>query len=197
MNFLAHFYLAFDDNQLLTGQFAGDHVRGRQLDHLPERVANGIRLHRFIDNRTDTHEINQELRQFIRPHFGLWSPVAIDLYYDHFLAMKWQNYHSVDLQSFAQNCYGTLQRQDSWLNPEAKELLYYMEKHNWLGSYHSKEGIGRAFHGLSKRVTRGETLSLGPEVLEEHGAYIEECFDLFFPQLIAETKNKLSTFATV
>jgi acyl carrier protein phosphodiesterase len=197
MNFLAHFYLAFNDNQLLTGQFAGDHVRGRQLDHFPERIANGIRLHRFIDNCTDNYETNKELRQRIRPYFGLWSPVAIDLYYDHFLALKWQNYHNTDLQLFAHNCYTTLQGQNLWLNEEAKQVLFYMEKHNWLGSYHTTEGIGRAFQGLSRRVVRGDVLSLGPAVLEEHGAYIEECFDNFFPQLIGETKNKLITFASV
>lgn len=94
MNFLAHFYLAFDDNQLLTGQFAGDHVRGRQLNHLPERVAKLNRLHRFIDNRTDTHEINQELMQLFDPISGLLATVVIHLYYDHFLALKWQKLSS-------------------------------------------------------------------------------------------------------
>jgi acyl carrier protein phosphodiesterase len=197
MNFLAHFYLAFNDPQILTGQFAGDHVRGSQLDHLPDRVANGIRLHRFIDNRTDTHEKNQELRQFIRPYFGLWSPVAIDLFYDHFLASRWEKFHPTDLQQFAISCYETLQDQSEHLNDEARHLLFYMSKYNWLGSYHTKEGIGRAFQGLSKRVEQGASLEKGLEVLEEHGDYIGECFEVFFPQLVDETKNKLSTFATV
>ena len=197
MNFLAHFYLSFDDPELLIGQFAGDHVRGKHLDHLPKQVANGIRLHRFIDNHTDTHSVNQELRQFIRPYFGLWSPVAIDLFYDHFLSLKWQKYHVIDLQEFADQCYTTLGANRVILNAEAKQLFYYMQKHNWLGSYGTQEGIGNAFRGLSQRVTRGESLSRGQELIETHGGYIEECFDHYFPQLIAETKNKLSTFATV
>jgi acyl carrier protein phosphodiesterase len=197
MNFLAHFFLSFNDPQLLTGQFAGDHVRGTQFDHLPLRVANGIRLHRFIDNHTDNHATNQELRQLIRPYFGLWSPVAIDLFYDHFLALKWKQYHDIDLQLFADQCYTTLQTNESFLNREALELLFYMKKHNWLGAYNTKEGIGRAFQGLSRRVTRGESLALGPTILDKHGLEIEQSFDAYFPQLIDETKNKLSTFATV
>ena len=197
MNFLAHFLLAFDDDDLLVGQFSGDHVKGTDLSHLPERIEHGIRLHRFIDNFTDTHPINSDLRKLIRPYCGLWSPVAIDLLYDHYLARHWKTYHPSDLQDFAQKCYKILEENHDRLPEQANQTLMYMKRYDWLSSYYTEQGISRAFEGLSKRLQNGESLVRGLEALEHHGNNIEDAFNTFIPQLIDATKDKLSTFATV
>ena len=55
MNFLAHLSLASGDSDLMLGGLFGDFVRGRRaLRNYPERVQEGIILHRYIDKRTDS-----------------------------------------------------------------------------------------------------------------------------------------------
>ena len=57
MNFLAHIYLSDNSNEIILGNFMADFIKGNNFQHLPEGVIKGIKLHRAIDDFTDTHEI--------------------------------------------------------------------------------------------------------------------------------------------
>ena len=69
-NFLAHLYLAGDDDGLLLGAMLGDFVRGGMDDSkLPPAVQRGILLHRFIDQYLDRLPELVKLRQQFEPPF--------------------------------------------------------------------------------------------------------------------------------
>ncbi|GAL00009.1 acyl carrier protein phosphodiesterase [Nonlabens ulvanivorans] len=89
MNYLAHIYLSGNDTELRIGNFIADSVRGKDFTMFPERVAQGIILHRHIDTFTDSHPIVKLSKDLIRSEYGHWSSVIVDLYYDHFLAANW------------------------------------------------------------------------------------------------------------
>ena len=59
MNYLVHFLLAGDDDELRLGNVLGDFVKGRveRFEHrgLTERLRTGIQLHRTIDAFSDRH----------------------------------------------------------------------------------------------------------------------------------------------
>jgi len=195
VNYLAHFLLAFGDSELLTGQFIADAVKGRNFESYPERVTSGILLHRHIDHFTDTHPECLRLRELIRPELGLFSSVAIDIYFDHMLAMSWPKWHPSPLNQFAGACYSALTASKHHMPERMTITLDYMSRHDWLTHYATRAGIERSFRGLSSRVTGGERLLNAIPVLQREFAAIQRSFGLFFPELLESSKLKLSTFA--
>jgi acyl carrier protein phosphodiesterase len=196
VNYLAHFLLAFGDSDLLTGQFIADAVKGRNFERYPDQVARGILLHRHIDHFTDTHPQCLGLRELIRPDLGLYSSVAIDIYFDHMLARTWSDWHPVPLRDFAESCYASLRAAIMHMPERMIITLDYMSRHDWLTHYATRAGIERSLRGLSTRVIGGERLLNAIPVLHRELSAIERSFALFFPDLLESGKLKLSTFAT-
>jgi acyl carrier protein phosphodiesterase len=195
LNYLAHFYLAFGDRDLLTGQFVADAVKGKQFLGYPGRIAGGILLHRHVDAYTDSHPQNLRLRSLIRQKLGLFTPVAIDLFFDHFLALQWEKWHREPLESFAAGCYASLTGHREHLPERMRVTLDYMSRYNWLAGYATKVGLQRSLEGLSGRVRGGHVLRIAPAVLDQYYPEIQQTFHIFFPEMIQSAKAKLDTFA--
>ena len=64
MNYLAHSYLAFSEEQIV-GQFLEDVIPNRDRFSFPEGMQQGITLHREVDTFTDAHpEIQAAKKDF-------------------------------------------------------------------------------------------------------------------------------------
>ncbi|MBP6827851.1 MAG: hypothetical protein KA165_14915 [Saprospiraceae bacterium] len=92
MNHLAHCFLSFNDEDLLLGNFIGDFVKGNDWKKYPEKVQQGILLHRTIDSYTDNHPMTDRSVTRVRPYAGRYSPPFTDILYDHLLAIHWEKY---------------------------------------------------------------------------------------------------------
>jgi len=55
MNYLAHAYLSFGNQDILTGNMISDFVKGKTKFDYPLTIQKGIYLHRQIDSFTDSH----------------------------------------------------------------------------------------------------------------------------------------------
>ena len=86
MNYLGHLILSGTDENILFGNFLGDHVNNKTLNEYPVSVQKGIHLHREIDLYTDSHPISRELRALLFDKYRHRSRVILDMFYDHFLA---------------------------------------------------------------------------------------------------------------
>ena len=195
MNFLAHLYLSGNDDELMIGNFIGDHIKGKVINDLPERVKLGVLLHRKIDQFTDEHPIVRQTRIKLRPHFGKYSVVASDLFYDHFLAARWSDYSGLTLEEYASDFYKKIETFSEIIPERTKLMLNYMIPNNWLVTYSTVQGIGRVMHGMSKRASFYSGMEKGTEVLISDYEQYENEFRIFFPELIhfasaaAETKS--------
>ena len=79
---------------------------------------------------------------------------------------------------------------------EKRKYIYRkMAEQDWLGRYHSMEGIELTLQQMSRRIPEGSVLLKSPDLLEKHKKFITEVFEIFFPQLIYAAKSKLDTFA--
>ncbi len=183
LNFLAHFYLAYGDNDRLVGQFIADAIKGRQYENYSTSIQEAIFQHREIDQMTDQHEATLRLRSIIRPEVGLLSSVAIDVYMDHILAQEWNTFHAQPLSVFAKNVYETLKKNHDLLPERMQHTLKYMEMHDWLSGYAEEEGIKRSLNGLSRRVSGGEKLNLAAEMFVSLKPEIKVTFDAVFKDL--------------
>lgn len=192
MNFLAHIYLSGEDQAIRTGNFIADAIRGNQLASYPLLVQKGIRLHRAIDAFTDQHPIVLQSTERLRESQKKYAPVVVDIFYDHFLAKNWQNYHQEDLYSYTQRFYEGI-RQETHLPSKIQHLLPYMIRQNWLYNYRKISAIKQVFAGMSKRTSFPSNLLEAPKMLEEYYEDFQQDFEAFFPEIILYVMDWLAT----
>lgn len=184
MNFLAHLSLSGSDPEIMTGNFVGDFVRGRNLtSQFSEGVAKGIELHREIDAFTDSHPIVSQSKKRLWPIYRHYASVIVDVYYDHFLARNFSSYHAQSLPDFAQYCYQVLQLQHHALPTQVQRMLPFMIEGNWLVNYGSLEGMQLALSGLARRAQYDSKMEKSIHDLKTNYTEFEEEFRLFFPEL--------------
>ena len=188
MNYLAHFYLSYDNSELLVGNFLGDFVRKKEMDALPKRVQEGVFLHREIDRFMDTHEIVKKSKEKLKRH-GHYASVIIDVLYDHYLAKKWSSYHTIELNTYAGGCYNVLREYEHLFNEKATMFFYYMQKRNWIQAYPSVEGISRILYSMSKRTPYETTMGSAGGDLEQCYTEFEKEFLEYFPLVEAHIKG--------
>lgn len=190
LNFLAHQYLSGDDPNLKIGNFIADFVRGSDFENYSESVQEGILLHRKIDTFTDQHPQVKRAVELIRPSQKKYSPVVVDIMFDHFLAANWQRYHSKDLNLFAHEFYDLLLSYKAPLPEALKWILPRMKQQNWLYEYQYLDGIQQAFEGMSRRASFKSRMSFAGEDLKENYEDLNECFELFFEEIVNYVKDQ-------
>ncbi len=183
MNFLGHLFLSGEEPLVIVGNFMADAVKGRDLSRFDPAIQRGIRLHRAIDSFTDRHPLVVTGRDRARIHAGRYAGVVMDLFYDHLLAANWERWHPERLERFAQRMYGILHIHRELLPPRTRQMLPYMVQGDWLSSYASLAGVGRALTGLSQRAREGGAMHGAERILAENlNEYTIE-FNGFLPQV--------------
>ena len=187
MNFLGHLYLSGNDPEVIVGNFMGDAVKGRDLSRFPPGIERGLRLHRAIDSFTDTHPMLSSGRERVHAHAGRYASVVMDLFYDHILAVNWGDHHREPLSVFARRMYDVLEANEARMPERTRRMLPYMVGGDWLTSYATLEGIGRALDGLSRRVPEGAPMRGAERVLGADIAVYTAEFRSFLPEVEIHT----------
>ena len=184
MNFLAHFFLSCEREELLIGNFLADYLNNKQLRQYPEPIQEGVRLHRAIDTYTDNHpEVLKGVRRLYGPH-GKYAPVIVDVYYDYLLSVNWQRYSDKPLAEFTQDIYRTLEENMDLMPPGLRQHLPQMIADDWLRAYGTHNGLAIAFRRMKARVSRPEYLDGVLESLVLHFEELNEEFNNFFPEVV-------------
>jgi acyl carrier protein phosphodiesterase len=191
VNFLAHAYLSFDEPKILVGNFIGDFVRGNIEKRFEKDIVHGIKLHRGIDVFTDTHPAVKKVQKLLKAHFGRYSMVITDMYFDYFLSKYWCHYDDRSLEEFSQFVYGILETQREILPKKFLHVFKFMKEQNWLVCYGTIDGMKSALTSISKRATFNSKMEFAHLVLEDKQEAFRSCFEEFFPELIAFSRMKL------
>ncbi len=189
MNFLAHLYLSGDSDGVKVGNFIADHVKGKQYLSYPEKIQNGILLHRGIDSFTDKHPLVKECAELLRPVYRKYSGVIVDLYFDHFLASKWNNYSDEQLKNFTRHVHVVLLKNYFLLPPPVKQFLPFLIKNKRLRSYAEIDGIIKAIEIMGNYTSLPSESLHAKKILLENYDFIEERFVAFFPEIIQFTEE--------
>lgn len=195
MNYLAHAYLSFNYNNILIGNMISDFVKGKQKFDYPIEIQQGIMLHRAIDEFTDNHPATNEAKQYFRADYRLYAGAFIDVVYDHFLANDKTEFESdKKLNEFAQKTYGVLQNNKGHLPERFQQMLPYMQSQNWLYNYQYKDGIKKSFEGLVRRATYLHESAIAYDIFNKNYLQIQECYNVFFPDIKKFTTQQLQQF---
>ncbi len=184
MNYLAHAYLSFQQPEITVGNMISDFIKGKKQFDYPLSIQKGIRLHRAIDDFTDTHPATQELKSFFRPQYRLYSGAFADVVYDHFLANDPEQFPSEDiLKQFSKTTYDVLEM-NLRVSPAAfRRIFPYMKQYDWLFNYRHRWGIEKSFEGLVRRAAYLSESAIAFQLFNEHYSGMQSCYNGFFPAL--------------
>jgi acyl carrier protein phosphodiesterase len=190
MNFLAHLYLSGDDEKMITGNFIGDYVKGKDFLKYPQPIRKGIILHRQIDNFTDNHPVFREVKKLFRIDFSLYSGVITDLILDHFLASHWEKYSEESLRQFSRRIHAVLLSNFIYLPLRVQGFLPILIKNRRLESYAHQDGIHQSLDIMSRYTSLPPKAAIAIAIMNENFEFIQRHFFLFMQELIAFTEKE-------
>ncbi len=194
MNFLAHAYLSFNNPGILAGNMSSDFIKGKKQYDYQGLMYKGIRLHRMIDDFTDTHAATTAIKKYFKPAYGLYAGAFVDVVYDYFLANDPYEFSSDSaLEKFVAQTYLSLDEQYDLLPVNFQPVFLHMKSHNWLYNYRYRWGMQKSFAGIAYRakyITESET-AFG--IFEENLDAIQPYYNEFFPLLKKYTADTLAT----
>ena len=191
MNFLAHLHLASLANSSLYGNILADFVRGNPQGNYSDKVIDGIFMHRRVDVMTDRLPQVLEAKRFFREEFRRVAPITLDVVWDHFLALHWQELEpAISLQAFINRA----QIEIVPMLPDSPErfqnLNAYMWQERWLERYAELPFIAKVLQGMANRRPKLGALAGSFIDIENNYTLLEQTFWQFYPQMIAQAKAK-------
>jgi acyl carrier protein phosphodiesterase len=182
MNFLAHLWLAGDDEGLRLGAMLGDFVRG-SLDgaEVAPWARCGILLHRFIDQYVDGLPEVARLRESFPAPFRRYSGIILDLAFDHELARRWSEFSTQPLDAYDRDLRLLLGRHDDLLPAGLKHFMQYADRRRLFAAYRERDEILHSLQGIGRRLSRPNPLHRCGEIWADLEPGLSDGFDAVFP----------------
>ena len=187
MNYLAHLMLADDSDASRIGNLLGDFTKGTLAslgEVYPDEIIRGIKMHRAVDRFTDSHEVFKNSRALIAPERRRFSGIIIDIIFDHYLSVHWNDYHHQPLEHFVGDVYRALDEHPEWRAGRLARAFPMMRHENWLVTYATIEGVELTLERVSRRGKRTTPIAGGIIDLRDNYAEFEASYQAFMPSLL-------------
>lgn len=193
MNFLAHLWLAGDDDDLRLGAMLGDFLRGTPgaLD-LPPGLRRGILLHRFIDQYVDSLPELAHLRQSFPDPFRRYGGIILDLAFDHELARRWEEFSSESLEDFDRGVRDLLARHAEFVPEDLRRFMRYADRRGLFAAYRDESEVLHSLRGIGRRLSRPNPLHRVAEVWPDMRGAFRSGFATVFPLVQAGVTDWLA-----
>ena len=185
MNYLAHLFLSCEKEEHLVGNFIADSIRHHELENFDLLIREGIVLHKHIDTFTDSHPIVKRSTKRLHKKHGKYSPLVVDIWYDHLLTRHWNEYTEESLRDFSNRMYKILHRYLPMMPKKMQNNLPIMTEEDWLMRYQSVQGMRDTFSRFKHRLSRPELLEGVIENLMVLDEELDQDFADFFPELFS------------
>jgi acyl carrier protein phosphodiesterase len=196
MNYLAHFALSGPNEDVIMGNYSGDFIKGKlegeKVAVYSSQYVLGLRLHRLIDNFTDTHKVVLEAKRDLHRTIGRAAGVAIDIIFDHYLARNFKVYYTEDLNVFAERMYTVVESNPHLVPKEMKAFSDALVNNRWLVAYGNLDGLDRTFNSMSRRYPFLSALRDATIALDKNYLFYQACFSQFYPEIQIETYKFLN-----
>jgi acyl carrier protein phosphodiesterase len=190
MNHLAHLFLASPSStELLIGNLSGDFVKGVLGDDVPPAIRAGIVMHRKIDAFTDAHPHVGASRRVIAAEYGHYARVIADIFADHFLACRFDEYGGEPLEQFLARTFAALDPHAATFPGMLRVVYPRMRSEGWLLSYRTLDGIRTALTNISYRFSRQPRLAPATHLLTDARQELERRFEQFFPEIVEYARS--------
>lgn len=183
MNYLAHLHLGGSEPGQLLGSLYGDFVKGPLAGRYAPEVEAAIRLHRRIDAYTDSHPVVRAAVERFPAERRRYAGILLDLFFDHCLACRWDDYAAEPLPQFTARVYQVLAAETE-LPGRLALIAPRMAEQDWLGSYREFAVLERVLGNMQRRLSRPEGLDGALAELERLYPWLLDDFRAFYPELI-------------
>ena len=185
MNYLAHIFLSGPDGKRQLGNFIGDAVKGSSYKAYPPAIRDGILLHRAIDGFTDGHPAVKEAIRSMRPDFGRYSGIILDIYFDYLLASHFGEFSTTPLRRFARRFYRTLIFNRRHLPERIKRFMWHFILSGRLSRYARIDGVQDSLEIMAAYGRIDISAEKAAEYLSVHQEELLSVFRPFFRELQA------------
>lgn len=189
MNHLAHLFLASPGTESLIGNLAGDFVKGPLGDRFTPGIRAGIAQHRRIDAFTDGHAEVAAIRRLLVPEHGHYARVIADMFFDHFLARRFDAWSGEPLETFLTRTFAAIDPHETTLPGTLRHVYPYIRDERWLQSYRDVDSIEGALRNISYRLSRRPHLETAARHLIDSREELQRRFESFFPDVIAFARS--------
>ncbi|MGQ0578465.1 MAG: acyl carrier protein phosphodiesterase [Betaproteobacteria bacterium] len=183
MNYLAHLYLSDPHEEAWLGSLMGDFVKGPLDGRYGSEVTRAIAKHRRIDVFTDAHPVVLRSKSRMSAERRRYAGIMVDVFYDHFLARHWEDFHDEPLAEFTGRVYRVLARYRAVLPQRLQIMAPMMMQWDWLGSYADIGSIYAALNRMGQRLKRENRLLNSADELVANYAQLEADFRAFLPDV--------------
>ncbi|MCP4322544.1 MAG: DUF479 domain-containing protein [Psychromonas sp.] len=198
MNYLAHLHIATHSQTSLLGNFLGDFVKGDPDQLFNGKVVQGIRLHRFVDSYTDNHALTKLVKPLFPQQLRRFSPITLDMFWDHCLAKHWLEFHSDSLANFSIQAQRIITKEKSELLQPLPDRFEKISELVWQGRwfehYVDIDNIEFALQRIASRSPRMAPLATTFSTLIEHYDQLTGTFFELYPNVldavVSETKKE-------
>lgn len=191
MNFLAHLHLASLADSSLYGNLLADFVRGNPQGSYPAPIIDGIFMHRRVDVMTDRLPQVLEAKRYFRQEFRRVAPITLDVVWDHFLALHWQELEpEISLNAFVNHARSEIVPMLPQSPERFQNLNAFMWQERWLERYAELPFIAKVLQGMANRRPKLGALAGSFVDIEDNYLQLEQTFLQFYPQMIAQAKAK-------
>lgn len=188
MNYLAHLHIAATTNTSFSGNFLGDFVKGNPDQLFPKKIVQGIRLHRYVDSFTDRHPDVLAAKLLFPKTLRRYAPIALDMFWDHCLALHWSSFHHLALSDFCQlaeqNIANETQSKLVILPERFERINSWVWQDKWLESYQKMANIEYALRRMSTRSERMAPLAETGKVLSENYTELSLVFFVLYKEVL-------------
>lgn len=205
MNYLAHLLLSGDDPEWQVGGFLGDFVKG-PLTPVPTDqqgrpwspgIVAGIALHRAIDAYVDQHPLYLQALSRLGPEFRRIGGIALDIAFDHLLAIHWQRFSGHvsgrvsgdvsgdSLDDYCQEIYRVFSQHQQKFPPSAATFNERMREFSLLQSYREAETLQQVLIRVGQRLRFDNRLAETYALIEANRSLLTEDFLQLMPELMA------------
>ena len=162
----------------------GDYIKGKAFHIYPDKIKEGILLHRYIDSFTDSNKNTIEAKQLFTPKYRKYSGIIIDIIYDHFLAGNWEQFSSIHLKDYIEDFHQLLYKYQEMMPSDVQEMFPRLIRNQRLYSYRKVEGIKDVFSTMAKYTSLPEHSEFAIITLQENYGYLKNLFFKFFKEII-------------
>ena len=184
MNYLAHLYLSEPHEEAWLGSLMGDFVKGPLDGRYGSEITRAIAMHRKIDVFTDAHPVVLQSKSRMSAERRRYAGIMVDMFYDHFLARHWQDFHDAPLAEFTSRVYRVLEPYHTILPERLQRMAPMMVQWDWLGSYADIGSIYTALNRIGQRLKRENRLMNSADELVGNYAQLEADFRAFLPDVL-------------
>ncbi len=189
MNYLAHLYLSEPYEEAWLGSLMGDFVKGPLDGRYGAEITRAIAIHRKIDVFTDAHPVVLQSKLRMSAGRRRFAGIMVDVFYDHFLARHWQDFHDEPLTEFTSRVYRVLARYHTVLPERLQRMTPMMMQWDWLGSYADVGSIYTALNRIGQRLKRENPLMNSADELVGNYARLEADFRAFLPDVLRYARD--------